>query len=146
MQRAQTLLDRLVALAPDEEHLVPAHGAFRHKQTVGDEHTLTVIDWDGICLASPALDAATFLARLHKESWQEPGGAPEMERAASGFRRAFLELLPQASAQLALYEGLVLTGELLGAMGRALRSQPVGEFLLELAQGAEAALDQFLSL
>src|SRR5262245_1582029 len=38
--RADALLERLRALAPQREQLLPAHGGFRHQQIVGDEHSL----------------------------------------------------------------------------------------------------------
>lgn len=107
------LLERLTALAPAHERLVPAHGGFRHKQMIGDERSLTLIDWDGLALASPALDAATFLARLRREPLRRPGSAPELERMAAAFRREFLEGQPGLEHDLDLYQGLVLTEQML---------------------------------
>lgn len=134
-------LERLIDLAPDHEELVPAHGGFRHKQTVGDENTLAVIDWDGLCMASPALDPATFLVRLQQEPLRSPGAAPEMTRLANDFRNAFLERAPHVSRrQLALYEGLVLTERALRTFRRRGGSQTPLQ-IRRWAEAAEKALD-----
>jgi ATP-binding cassette, subfamily B, bacterial len=60
--RVQRLLGRLEATAPNGDLLVPTHGDFHVDQLlrVGNEHV--VIDFDGMCLAAPALDLATYLA------------------------------------------------------------------------------------
>jgi hypothetical protein len=115
----ERLLAELARLTPAEETLVPAHGGLRHKQTVGDELSLTFLDWDGLCEASPALDAATFLARLRQEPASHPGRAPELERLAELFRAELRATLPAAAESLALYEGLVLTEQLLRSFRRA---------------------------
>lgn len=139
---ALTLLDRLEALAPHEEQLVPAHGAFRHKQTLGNEHTLTVIDWDGLCLASPALDAATFLVRLCREPRRRPDGAPAMAHIAASFRRAFLELQPAAAVHLDLYEGLILTEELLGSVRETFTDEREAQSIRDQARVVHGVLDR----
>jgi hypothetical protein len=113
---ADGLIERMERLAPAHERLVPAHGAYRHKQMVGDERSLTVIDWDGLCQANHALDATTFLARLHREPSRRPGSTPELERMASAFRRAFLDESPEAARDLDLYESLLLTEEVLRSL------------------------------
>jgi ABC-type multidrug transport system fused ATPase/permease subunit len=61
-KRVGRLLDRLEATAPTGDRLVPTHGDFHVDQLlrVGNEHV--VIDFDGMCLAAPALDLATYLA------------------------------------------------------------------------------------
>jgi hypothetical protein len=116
--RAAALIERLEGLAPAKERLVPAHGGYRHKQMIGDELTLTLIDWDGISLANPALDAATFLARLMREPRRRPGSAPELVQMAATFRRAFLERQPVLERDLDLHEALVLAEQLLRALRR----------------------------
>ena len=55
---------------------LPCHSGFRHKQLVGNDEYLTLIDWDGLTLAHPALDAASFLCRLPPAAhaaWQSAG-------------------------------------------------------------------------
>jgi len=115
---AARLIERLAELAPADEPLVPAHGCWRHKQMLGDERGLTAVDWDGISLANPALDAATFLARLCREPRRRPGAAPLLERMGATFRSTFLAARPQLARDLALYEGLVLTEQVLRAFRR----------------------------
>lgn len=120
----EALLGRLEACAPDQEPLVPAHGGFRHKQTVGDERALTVIDWDGLALASPALDPATFIRRLLQEPLRRPGSAPQMLDLAAGFRAAFLARRPEVAArQLDLYEAVSITESAIRAFSRPKHQQ-----------------------
>jgi hypothetical protein len=132
---ADGLIERMEALAPAQERLVPAHGAYRHKQMIGDERSLTVIDWDGLSLANHALDAATFLGRLRREMIL-PDAAPELQRMVETFRNAFLEQEPAAARDLDLYESLLLTDELLRALRRRGDAQ---ETALEVHRLAEAA-------
>jgi aminoglycoside phosphotransferase (APT) family kinase protein len=115
---ADSLLGRLEDLSPEDERLVPAHGGYRHDQMIGDEHSLTLVDWDGFALANPALDAATFLARLRREPRRNPGSAPDLEQMAAAFRRAFLEDQPGLARDLDLYEGLQVTEQMLRAFRR----------------------------
>lgn len=140
--RAESLLQCLDALAPARERLVPSHGSFRHKQMLGDEHELTVIDWDGYCLANPALDAATFLGRLRREPVLHPGCAPELERMAGEFRRSFLLHQPESAGQLALYESLVFTEQMLRAFRRPGAADGKTDAIRCLATAAEALLAQ----
>jgi hypothetical protein len=140
--RTDALLARLEALAPRRERLAPAHGGYRHKQMIGDEHSLTLIDWDGISLASPALDAATFLGRLEREPRRRPGAAPELARMAGAFRRAFLEGRPALARDLDLYESLVLTEQVLRALRRPGDERETAEEVRSLAAAATALLDR----
>lgn len=105
------LLQRLEALAPADEPLRPAHGSFRHKQTVGGDQDLYVIDWDGLCLAPVGLDTATFICRLRKEPLHSGlSAAPEMTDLADGFRDFVLDRQPLLTDRgLALWEALILT-------------------------------------
>lgn len=135
------LLSRLKAQAPLDELLVPSHGAFRHKQMIGDEHSLTIIDWDGFCLANPALDAATFLGRLRREPVLRPGLVPELDRMAEAFRRSFLARQPEVARHLALYEGLVLTEQALRSFRRSGESEEMAKRIRRLAAGAAERLD-----
>jgi hypothetical protein len=114
----ESLLIRLERLAPADEELVPAHGGYRHKQMIGDEATLTLIDWDGISMASPALDPATFLARILREPRRNPGAAPELLRMGATFREAFLADRPGLERELDLYEALVLAEQVLRTFRR----------------------------
>jgi hypothetical protein len=137
--RALALVQRLESLAPREERLVPSHGGCRHKQTIGDEHGLAFIDWDGFCLADPALDAATFLARLRLEP-VTTGRGMEMERLAESFRSVFCGLSPEAVRHLTLYEGLVLTEQMLRSFRRTSRDGAMADTIERLASAAEERL------
>ena len=136
------LLRRLEALAPVNEPLVPSHGEFRHQQLVGDEDLLTFIDWDSFCFANPALDAARWLARLVRDSLGAHAGTPGMEWLAMTFRREFLAPRPEIAAHLALYEGLHLTKQLLGAFGHASRGEDKLEHIRLLAAAADSQLER----
>jgi hypothetical protein len=138
--RALALVRRLEAAAPGAEILVPSHGGARHKQTVGDEHGLTFVDWDGFCLANPALDPATFLARLRFEPITNPGQAPELEHLAESFRAEFLARSPAAGAELVLYEALVLSEQLLRSFRRGARAVVPDGAGARLAHAAEERL------
>jgi hypothetical protein len=136
------LLDRLVSLCPAVEELVPAHGAFRHKQTIGDESSLTLIDWDGLCMADAAVDAASFLLRLRQVPLLAPGTAPDMITLAEEFRREVLVRLPRVTdKRLALYEGLSLTEAAMRLCRRASARPGVEVQVWRLAVAAGEALD-----
>jgi aminoglycoside phosphotransferase (APT) family kinase protein len=118
------LLQRLEALALKDEPLVPSHGGYRHKQTVGNDHRLTVIDWDGLSLAHPALDAANFISRLRQEPLRRPGEALEMEQLADVFRHELLSREPGLDPrELALYEALSLMEKTLRSFRRPLGAE-----------------------
>lgn len=103
-------LDALGAQPVDDEQLVPAHGRFRPAVVSGDDRSLHVLEWEGLCLAHPALDAASFLGRLRESPLTDPGRAPDLEHLARVFRSAFLELRPDVTrGHLAAYEALELT-------------------------------------
>jgi aminoglycoside phosphotransferase (APT) family kinase protein len=143
VRRIEELLRRLHDQVPAREELVPAHGGFRHKQMVGDERSLAVIDWDGLCLADPALDAATFLGRLRRDAASRPGRFPEMERLADTFRREFLARCPWVSARhLDLYESVALTEGALRSFRRAARSEKMLQRIEGLVAAAEQALER----
>jgi aminoglycoside phosphotransferase (APT) family kinase protein len=61
-RRLEALLGRLARQMPHGEPLVPAHGDFHADQLLVQAGGLAVIDFDGLCLASPALDLATYTA------------------------------------------------------------------------------------
>jgi ABC-type multidrug transport system fused ATPase/permease subunit len=56
------LADRLRATLPRDAMLRPAHGDFHVDQLLVGSAGLSVIDLDGLCLAPPALDLATYAA------------------------------------------------------------------------------------
>ena len=142
LSRFEALRRRLEALSPLDEPLVPAHGEFRHQQLVGDEHLMTVIDWDSYCLANPALDAARLLARLHRDALICPEAAPSLDRLAEAFREEFLAPRPGVATHLALYEGLHLTKQMLRSFGATSRGEDVGQQIRLLGAEAEALLER----
>jgi aminoglycoside phosphotransferase (APT) family kinase protein len=140
--RIEQLQRRLELMAPVDEPLVPAHGEYRHQQLVGDERSLTLIDWDSYCFANPALDAARFLARLRRDAVRCPGGAGAFGRLTQAFREEFLAPRPELAAHLALYEGLQVTKLLLRCFGHASRGEDMTRIVLVLATLAEELLDR----
>jgi hypothetical protein len=59
--RVGALVERLRRDLPDGVPLLPAHGDFHADQLlIGD--AIAVVDFDGLCLAAPALDAAAYAA------------------------------------------------------------------------------------
>ncbi len=54
----------LAGCAPAADELVPSHGDFNVGQLVGDDSGLAMVDFDTLCLASPALDLASYAANL----------------------------------------------------------------------------------
>ncbi len=143
LREAQALLARLKELVPASETLVPAHGCFRHNQMVGDERGLYLVDWDGMCLADAAFDAAKFIVKLCREPLRDPACAPEVERLAQVFRREFLARRPEVSARaLALQEGLVIVEDLL----RSFRRPSDGERLERENRSLAAAAARMLDL
>ena len=139
---ADSLLRRLEDMAPEDEQLVPSHGGFRHDQMVGDEHSLTLVDWDGFALSSPALDAATFLARLRRGPRRNPGSAPELVRMAETFRATFLEHQPELARHLDLYEGLQVTEQILRAFRRPGSREETAREVRLLTAAASEMLDR----
>jgi aminoglycoside phosphotransferase (APT) family kinase protein len=138
---------RLEAAALYNERLVPSHGAFRHKQLLGNDQCLTFIDFDDLTLAHPAWDAACFLGWLRLEPLKYPGKAAEadLEHLAEVFRREFLTREPEVPPHhLAVYEALVLTKIALRAFRGFLRpgrAEQIGRHVRGLVAGAHRLLD-----
>jgi hypothetical protein len=139
----ERVLEQLRTRMPHNERLMPCHGAFRHQQLVGNDRHLTLLDWDGLTLAHPALDAASFLCRLRRAPITEPGKASELEWLAEIFRREFLAREPEVSRrELALYEALVLADSALRASRRSRRKEHVIAHIHHLVAEAERLLDR----
>jgi aminoglycoside phosphotransferase (APT) family kinase protein len=140
---------RLEAGALYDERLVPSHGAFRHKQILGNDQCLTFVDFDDLTLAHPAWDAACFLGWLRLEPLKHPGKAAASEYLAEIFRREFLVREPEVVPQhLAMYEALVLMKIALRAFRGFLqpgRSDQIVPHVRELVAGAHRLLDGALA-
>ncbi len=96
LRLAEQLATRLEALEPDVYR--PAHGGFKASQLLFHSHKVFVVDFDGFCLADPALDVGYFLAYLRPSGlWYHlPGMLPWFKAAAevftSTYRHAMIEL------------------------------------------------------
>ena len=96
LRLADQLATRLEVLQPDVYR--PAHGGFKASQLLFHSHKVFVVDFDGFCLADPALDVGYFLAYLRPSGlWYHlPGMMPWFKAAAevftSTYRHAMLEL------------------------------------------------------
>jgi hypothetical protein len=135
------LLERLAAEAPRDERLVPCHGGFGHKALLGNDRQLTLLDWDDLKLANPALDAASFLCRLRQVPIARPGWAPELERLAALFRAGFLAAESEmGERELRLYEALALARAAL----RTLRHEKDARESLPLARSLFAESGRLL--
>lgn len=62
--RIEAVTQRLADRAPLTGALVPSHGDFNVGQLVGAGAELAMVDVDTLCLASPALDLASYAANL----------------------------------------------------------------------------------
>jgi aminoglycoside phosphotransferase (APT) family kinase protein len=87
-------------LAASLEHARPAnygpgHGGFKPSQLLIDGDQVFIVDFDGFCLADPALDIGYFLAYLRPSGlWpQRPGMRQWFEAAAALFMQAYQQAL-----------------------------------------------------
>ncbi len=136
---AAATLDAIKTKPLDEERLVPAHGAFEPARMLGDGERLTIVKWGGLCMAPPALDAATFLGRLRRVPLRKPGRGAELEHAAAVFRSEFLRCRPElAPGELAAYEAMVLLEIALRVL-KASRNDGVGRVRGLLAEADRLA-------
>jgi hypothetical protein len=136
------VLERLQTRLPQNERLVPCHGAFRPEQLMGNDEYLILLDWDGLTLAHPALDAASFLCRLRHVLITQPGKASQLESLAEVFRREFCAREPAVpQRELALYEALGLMDLALRALRNSKRKEHIVTHTDCLVAEAERLLD-----
>jgi aminoglycoside phosphotransferase (APT) family kinase protein len=90
---SQQLAARLDALQPDQYR--PAHGGFKASQLLFHSHRVFVVDFDGFCLADPALDVGYFLAYLRPSGlwYSRPGMRQWFEGAAEVFRSTYRQAM-----------------------------------------------------
>ncbi len=90
---AQELAARLEALQP--EAYLPAHGGFKASQLLFHSQRVFVVDFDGFCLADPALDVGYFLAYLRPSGlwYHRPGMRRWFEEAAELFRTTYRQAM-----------------------------------------------------
>jgi aminoglycoside phosphotransferase (APT) family kinase protein len=119
-----TLLASLEALAgaepPDTPR--PAHGSFRPAQLLLTGNAIALIDFDGFCLAEPAMDVARFraivkevaLKTLVRSERPTADGLPSPEHLAlvdelsDRFLERYLWVAPISRSRVALWEALDL--------------------------------------
>lgn len=65
--RVDAFIRRLEAALPTDD-LVTSHGGFHGSQILRDDGEVGVVDFDGMCLAPPALDIASYVASLVETS------------------------------------------------------------------------------
>jgi ATP-binding cassette subfamily B protein len=85
--RVRALLERLEREQPHDLPLVPAHGDFHVDQLlIGADDSIAVVDFDGLCLAAPALDAAAYAADVVRGRPTDAVAVGEvLERFAAGY-------------------------------------------------------------
>ncbi|MGH2510303.1 MAG: phosphotransferase, partial [Ktedonobacteraceae bacterium] len=89
----RTLAQRLETLLP--ENYRPAHGGFKASQLLYHDEAISVVDFDGFCLADPALDVGYFLAYLRPSGlwYGRQGMRTWFEMAADMFTTTYVEAL-----------------------------------------------------
>ncbi len=118
LRLAQRLAEALETLQPESYR--PAHGGFKSSQLLFHSHHAFVVDFDGFCLADPALDIGYFLAYLRPYGlwYHHPGIRQWFEASAGLFMHAYrqamlargvdLQELNGSIARSKLYEGALL--------------------------------------
>ena len=100
--------------------VVPTHRSFRPAQVLIAQGRISFIDFDGLCMAEPALDVAMFRAALRDAGTRGTDksaafGPADVERglamldaACDAFLSAYLQQAPVSPARVALWESLDL--------------------------------------
>jgi Ser/Thr protein kinase RdoA (MazF antagonist) len=100
----------------------PSHGSFRPNQVLLDGDRIAFIDFDDFCQAEPAMDLAVFLASVKGVGLVDARGTTidraaierrllQLERLCARFLARYQGLAPVSAARVALWEALVLAGE-----------------------------------
>jgi ATP-binding cassette, subfamily B, bacterial len=85
-ERVEALTARLAREAPSGVPLVPAHGDFHVDQLIAGDGAIAVVDFDGLCVSAPALDAATYAADVVRGRAADAVAVGEvLERFLAGF-------------------------------------------------------------
>jgi len=100
--QAADIQDLVQALAHHLENLQPpvyrpAHGGFKASQLLYHDETISVVDFDGFCLADPALDVGYFLAYLRPSGlwYGRQGMRPWFETASEIFTTTYARALQE---------------------------------------------------
>src|SRR5205807_4816861 len=104
---AQQLATSLETMPPATYRL--AHGGFKPSQLLFHSHHVFVVDFDGLCLADPALDVGYFLAYLHPSGlwYQRPGMRQWFEAAAELFGCAYGQAMLEHGEAQATIDGIL---------------------------------------
>jgi hypothetical protein len=104
---ARQLAAGLEALKPDTYR--PAHGGFKASQLLFHGHQVFVVDFDGFCLADPALDVGYFLAYLRPSGlwYQRPGMRQWFEAAKEVFLTTYRQAMREHGLAKSTIEGIV---------------------------------------
>jgi len=103
----QQLASRLEHMQPDLYR--PAHGGFKASQLLFHSHRVYVVDFDGFCLADPALDVGYFLAYLRPSAlWYQRAGMRQwFEEAATIFRNGYQQTMVARGVAPATVQGIL---------------------------------------
>lgn len=103
----QQLASRLERLQLDLYR--PAHGGFKASQLLFHSHRVYVVDFDGFCLADPALDVGYFLAYLRPSAlWYRRSGIRQwFEEAATVFRSSYQQAMVARGVAPAIVQGIL---------------------------------------
>ncbi|PYP39981.1 MAG: hypothetical protein DMD43_09570 [Gemmatimonadetes bacterium] len=106
-QLAERLATRLEALEPGAYR--PAHGGFKASQLLFHSHRVFIVDFDGFCLADPALDVGYFLAYLRPSGlwYHRPGMRRWFESSAACFVNAYRRALRERAIDGAEADGIL---------------------------------------
>lgn len=97
---AHELAQRLETLTPETYR--PAHGGFKASQLLYRENAVSVVDFDGFCLADSALDIGYFLAYLRPSGlwYHRQGTRAWFEAAAQAFITTYIRALSETGIAL----------------------------------------------
>ncbi|MDQ2717786.1 MAG: aminoglycoside phosphotransferase family protein [Chloroflexota bacterium] len=104
---AQQLAERLKHTQPDAYR--PAHGGFKASQLLFHSQHVFIVDFDGFCLADPALDVGYFLAYLRPSGlWYQRAGMRQwFEAAASIFITTYRQAMLERGIDPAIVDGIL---------------------------------------
>jgi len=107
LRLAQQLAAHLERVHPDVYR--PAHGGFKASQLLLQGPHVVMVDFDGFCLADPALDVAYFLAYLRPSGlwYHRPGLRQWLEAAAGVFAGAYRTAMLERGVAHAVIDGIL---------------------------------------
>lgn len=111
-QLAQTLATRMEQAEPEE--YLPAHGGFKASQLLFSRAQVFVVDFDGFCLADPALDVGYFLAYLRPSGlwYQRQGMRVWFTQAAQAFKEAYKKEMQSRGVAISTIDGIIERAQL----------------------------------